>query len=71
MVQLHCRKKKGEESEGGGGLSVYSNPLIATNCPDPAVIRLMDGSGYALVASSNHATKSNNDSVFPIYFSKG
>ena len=65
----YCRKKKGEEEEREGG--VYRNPLIASNCPDPAVVRLLDGSGYALVASSDQATKSDNSSVFPVYFSTG
>ena len=52
-------------------LSEYTNPLLSTNCPDPAVIRLLDGSGYALVASSDQASRADNSSVFPLYFSKG
>ena len=71
VTMLHCRKKKGEEDGVTGGLSVYTNPLLSTNCPDPAVLRLKDGSGYALVVTSDHATRSNNSSVFPVYFSQG
>ena len=52
-------------------LSEYTNPLLSSNCPDPAVTRLMDGSGYALVASSDRASRSDNSSVFPMFFSKG
>ena len=69
-VTLHCRAKLSSEGGETGG-SVYTNPLISTNCPDPAVLRLKDGSGYALVASSDHASRSTNSSVFPMYFSTG
>ena len=64
----HLGEEKGEEA---GGLTLYTNPLISTNCPDPSVLRLQDGSGYVLVATSDHASKSNNSSVFPLYLSEG
>ena len=53
------------------GSPQYTNPLLATNSPDPAVTRLVDGSGFLLVTTSDHANKSHNSHVFPMYFSKG
>ena len=53
------------------GSPQYTNPLLATNSPDPAVTRLVDGSGFLLVTTSDHANKSLNSHVFPMYFSKG
>ena len=49
----------------------YSNPLLSVNTPDPGVTRLVDGSGWALVATSNNASRLYNSSAFPIYFSRG
>jgi hypothetical protein len=49
----------------------YTNPLIRVNTPDPGVTRLIDGSGWALVATTNNASRQYNSSAFPIYFSKG
>ena len=51
-----------------GDLLFYQNPLLE-NSPDPGVVRLEDGSGWALVTTTNNATR--NSSVFPIYFSEG
>ena len=48
--------------------SCYTNPVIATNYPDPGVLKLPDGSGFVMVATSNHAKKCED--VFPILFSK-
>jgi len=48
----------------------YTNPLIPTNTPDPGVTKLMDGSGWVAVATSDHATRSGNSSAFPMYFSR-
>ena len=52
-------------------VNFYSNPVINTNLPDPSVIKLADGSGWALVATSEFAVKSNTSKAFPAYFSKG
>ena len=49
-------------------LLFYQNPLLE-NSPEPGVVRLVDGSGWALVTSTNNAIK--NSSAFPIYFSEG
>ena len=48
----------------------YTNPLIGSNCPDPGVIKLMDGSGWAAVTTSNYASRAKRSSAFPIHFSK-
>ena len=47
----------------------YTNPLIASNTPDPGVTKLKDGSGWAAVATSDFATRAHNSSAFPMYFS--
>ena len=47
---------------------LYTNPVIDSNNPDPAVLSLPDG-GYLAVATSNHATDSATQDAFPIYFS--
>ena len=52
-------------------VNFYSNPVINSNLPDPSVIKLVDGSGWALVATSEFAVKSNTSQAFPTYFSKG
>jgi hypothetical protein len=49
----------------------YTNPVIAKNAPDPRVVRLVDGSGWAAVTTSNHATFSGEAVAFPIYHSSG
>ena len=49
----------------------YQNPVIRENAPDPSVIKLHDGSGFALVASSEFSSVSVNSTAFPIYFSQG
>ena len=49
----------------------YTNPLINQNTPDPGVAKLLDNSGWVMVATSSFASKSNNSSAFPLYFSKG
>jgi len=48
----------------------YTNPLINQNTPDPGVAKLLDSSGWVMVATSSFASKSNNSSAFPLYFSK-
>ena len=47
----------------------YQNPVLSWNSPDPGVLRLEDGSGWALVTTTNGAA--GKSSAFPIYFSKG
>jgi beta-xylosidase len=47
----------------------YTNPVISCNNPDPGVLRLPDGSGYAAVATSNFALRSRGDPAFPLYHS--
>ena len=47
----------------------YQNPLLSENSPDPGVVKLQDGSGWAMVTTTNNATY--RSSAFPIYFSKG
>ena len=49
----------------------FTNPLIHSNTPDPGVTKLVDGSGWVAVATSNHASKLGNNSAFPMYFSEG
>ena len=49
----------------------YQNPLLNYNSPDPGVVRLEDGSGWALVTTTNDVTRKDNTTAFPIYFSKG
>ena len=49
----------------------YKNPVISTNTPDPGVVKLVDGSGWAAVATSNYASRSGNASAFPLYYSSG
>lgn len=49
-------------------VSCYTNPVVATNHPDPGVLKLPDGTGFIMVATSNHAKKC--EPVFPILFSK-
>ena len=51
--------------------TIYILQVIAENLPDPGVTRLQDGSGWALVATSEHASKQDNSSAFPLYFSEG
>ena len=47
----------------------FTNPIISTNSPDPSVTRLIDGSGWVAVTTSNKATRYNNMPAFPISFS--
>ena len=47
----------------------YTNPIIDSNNPDPAVLALPTG-GYIAVATSNHATDPSSEDVFPIYTSE-
>jgi len=47
----------------------YTNPLIPKNSPDPGVTKLIDGSGWVAVTTSDYATRSGNSSAFPMYFS--
>ena len=36
--------------------SLYTNPIINSNNPDPGILALPDGSGYVVVSTSNYAT---------------
>ena len=49
----------------------YTNPVIAKNTPDPGVIKLVDGSGWVVITTSNHASRDGDNSAFPIYHSTG
>ena len=51
--------------------SYYTNPLVTTNSPDPGVVRLVDGSGWAMVTTSNNVSRRTNPQAFPMYFSRG
>jgi len=47
----------------------YRNPVLPRNSPDPGALALPDGSGYALVTTSNFALNSEGDPALPLYFS--
>ena len=49
----------------------YTNPLLTTNSPDPGVVRLVDGSGWAMVTTSNNVSRRINPVAFPMYYSSG
>lgn len=49
--------------------TTYTNPVLATNCPDPGVLRLPDGSGFLAVCTSNFAVRSRGDPAFPLLHS--
>ena len=51
--------------------SYYTNPLLTTNSPDPGVVRLVDGSGWAMVTTSNNVSRTSNPYAFPMYYSRG
>ena len=51
--------------------SYYTNPLVTTNSPDPGVVRLVDGSGWAMVTTSNNVSRRSNPHAFPMYYSRG
>ena len=65
-VQLSRSSKEVHDSK-----SYYQNPVLINNSPDPGVVKLVDGSGWALITTTNHVTRQMNTSAFPIYFSKG
>eukprot|EP00092_Neocalanus_flemingeri_P004022 GFUD01004329.1.p1 GENE.GFUD01004329.1~~GFUD01004329.1.p1 ORF type:complete len:386 (+),score=57.74 GFUD01004329.1:247-1404(+) len=67
-VPLGRSSKEFRESPGSD--EFYINPLLRVNTPDPGVTRLVDGSGWALVSTTNNASRADNSSAFPIYFSK-
>ncbi len=46
----------------------YTNPVMEDNRPDPGVLKLSDGSGFAAVSTSNYAFD-NDAPAFPIMFS--
>jgi len=52
-----------------GWSSTYTNPVIDSNNPDPAVLALPTG-GYIAVATSDHATDPSTEDAFPIYQSE-
>merc|ERR1711872_1184217 len=47
-------------------LGAYINPVIDLNLPDPGILALREG-GYAVVATSDHATDSLTESAFPLH----
>ena len=55
--QYHTRDSNHPDPNGIG--SVYTNPIIESNSPDPGVLALPDGSGYVLVSTSNYAESGN------------
>merc|ERR1719150_589226 len=50
-------------------IQFYSNPVIKKNAPDPAVVRLADGSGWGAVVTSDHSSRAADPNAFPLYFS--
>ena len=53
------------------GSSYYINPLVTTNSPDPGVVRLVDGSGWVMVTTSNNVSRRSNPYAFSMHFSRG
>ena len=52
-------------------MTVYTNPVINENAPDPSVVRLTDGSGWIAVVTSDHSSRYSADPrAFPLYFSR-
>ena len=51
--------------------SYYTNPLMTTNSPDPGVVRLVDGTGWAMVTTSNNVSRRSNPYAFPMFYSRG
>ena len=52
-------------------VSLYTNPVIRQNAPDPGVTRLADGSGWVAVVTSDHSSRLAPDPrAFPLYFSR-
>ena len=51
--------------------SYYINPLVTTNSPDPGVVRLVDGSGWAMVTTSNNVSRRSNSYAFSMHYSRG
>ena len=43
----------------------YTNPLLTTNSPDPGVVRLVDGSGWAMVTTSNNVSRTSVNMLSP------
>ena len=66
QLQLSRSSKEIHDSQ-----SYYTNPLISTNSPDPGVVRLEDGSGWAMVTTSNNVSRRSNPRAFPMYYSGG
>jgi len=49
----------------------YSNPVIRENAPDPSVVRLVDGSGWLTVVTSDHSSRYDSEPrAFPLYYSR-
>ena len=48
--------------------TTYTNPVLATNTPDPGVLALSSG-GWAIVATSDHATSPTTQPALPLYYS--
>jgi len=63
--QLSRSAKEIHDSRG-----YYTNPLLTTNSPDPGVLRLVDGSGWAMVTTSNNVSRRSNPYAFPMYYSR-
>jgi len=58
-----------EAADPGPTTQFYSNPVIKKNAPDPAVVRLADGSGWVAVVTSDHSSWAKDPNAFPLYFS--
>ena len=56
---------------GHDNVKYYSNPVIRSNAPDPSVVRLVDGSGWLTVTTSDHSSRYDSDPrAFPLYYSR-
>ena len=49
--------------------ATYTNPVIASNSPDPGVLRLPGDQGFVAVTTSNFALRSRGDPAFPLHHS--
>ena len=50
-------------------VSTYTNPVVNSNHPDPAVLALPDNQGYVAVSTSDLVRPNSDDPVFPILYS--
>ena len=56
-------------ADRGQSVQYYTNPVIPVNAPDPSVTKLVDGSGWVAVVTSDHSSRQADSNAFPIYFS--